>query len=140
MTTAMFSIIGIAIGASLQYIFSKYLDSLKHRRELRSQAYADYLQCVSEYANLGSGNEPQEVANLAMRTADAKCRICLYGSAGLIRAFSQFEQLGAAMNTKEQRDAFTALVSRMREDSGMNQQPSLEELQSVLLGTKPSDD
>ncbi|MDR9468025.1 hypothetical protein, partial [Marinospirillum sp.] len=60
MTVAFFSFFGIVIGAALQYVFTRHLDSQKHQRELRSRAYIDYLRCVSEHANLGTKRQTSE--------------------------------------------------------------------------------
>ena len=95
MTTALFSFLGVVIGAALQYLFTRHLDNQKHHRDLRTKAYTDYLRCVSEHANLAVQRQSQEGRDLGARTADAKCRICLYGSATAIQAFAAFEKLGA---------------------------------------------
>ena len=52
MNTAILPFLGVMIGAALQYFFTRHLDSQKHRRELRTKAYTDYLKCVSDHANL----------------------------------------------------------------------------------------
>lgn len=134
MTTAIFSFVGVVVGAFLQYYFTRHLDARKHHRELRTAAYTDYLKCVSEHANLGKQRESQEGRELRFRTADAKCRICLYGSSHVIGAFANFEQLGATMSTPEQCLAFTRMVSIMRSDSTRSGQVDPAELQTVLLG------
>jgi hypothetical protein len=55
MTTAILSLFGVLLGASLQYVFTRYLDNQRHHRELRTQSYMDYLNSVSGLAHL---NEP----------------------------------------------------------------------------------
>jgi len=79
MTTAIFPYFGIIIGAALQYFFTRHLDNQRHHRELRTKAYTDYLKCVCEQANLGKPRQSEEGRELSTKTADAKCRICLYG-------------------------------------------------------------
>jgi len=134
MSAAIFSFLGIIIGASLQYLFTRRLDNQKHRREIRTAAYTDYLKCVSEHANLGTQRQSSEGRELATKTADAKCRICLYGSSSAVKAFAEFERLGATMNTKQQRSAFTHMVATMRNDSAGGQRVHLDDLEVVLLG------
>jgi len=102
MSAAIFSFFGIVIGASLQYVFTRHLDNQKHHRELRTKAYTGYLKCVCEQANLAKQRQSQEGRELSTQTADAKCRICLYGSSSAVEAFAEFERLGATMNTPEQ--------------------------------------
>ena len=134
METAFFSFFGIVIGAALQFIFTRHLDTQRHHRELRSRAYIDYLRCVSEHANLSTKRHTDEGKQLGVKTADAKCRICLYGSRATIEAFAAFERLGATMNTKEQCESFTKMVALMRRDSGTQEEAKLADLEIVLLG------
>lgn len=136
MSAAIFSFFGVVIGASLQYFFTRHLDSQKHRRELRTKAYTDYLKCVSEHANLGKAPQSQEGRELAVRTADAKSRICLYGSSFAVEAFAEFERRGAVMNTPEQRAAFTQMVVTMRNDSTGKGHVESRDLEAVLLGVR----
>lgn len=136
MSTALFSFFGIVIGAALQYLFTRHLDNQKHHRELRTKAYTEYLSCVCEHANLGRQRQTQEGRELASRTADAKCRICLYGSSASVEAFAEFEKLGATMNSEQQRVAFTRMVAIMRSDSAAGGQVSIAALQVVLLGAE----
>lgn len=131
---AAFSFLGVFIGALLQYWLTRHLDRQKHHQELRTQAYTDYLKCVSEHANLRNPRESAEGRDLGFRTADAKCRICLYGAPVVVSAFSTFERLGATMSTKEQRAAFTQMVLEMRNDSARNGNVESAELETVLLG------
>lgn len=137
MTTAIFSLLGIVTGALLQYFFTRHLDLQRSRREARTKAYTDYLLCVSEHANTARHISLQEVRNLAAKTADAKCRICLYGSSSVIEAFAAFEKQGATMNTAEQRASFTHMVSIMRRDSTNDLVVTPDNLQVVLLGADP---
>lgn len=136
MSTAIFSFLGVVIGASLQYLFTRHLDNQKHRRELRTKAYTDYLKCVCEHANLGKSPQSTEGRELAVRTADAKSRICLYGSSFAVKAFAEFERRGATMNTPEQCAAFTEMVAVMRNDSADKGQVETKDLEAVLLGVR----
>lgn len=132
--TAVFSLIGLVVGAVLQFLFTRHLDNKKHQRNLRAKAYADYLQCVSEHANLGHQKGSTEWRILGAKTADAKCRISLYGAPAVISAFAIFERLGAAMNTDEQCGAFTEMVAAMRQDSLGSSSVAQADIGAVLLG------
>jgi len=136
MSPAIFSFLGIIIGGSLQYFFTRHLDNQKHRREIRTTAYTDYLKCVSEQANLGKQRQSHEGRELGAKTADAKCRICLYGSSSAVETFAEFERLGATMNTLEQCAAFTRMVAVMRNDSVGGRTVELRDLEAVLLGVQ----
>lgn len=134
MNSAVFSFIALVVGAILQFLFTQHLDNKKHQRDLRAKAYADYLQCVSEHANLGLQKNSTEGRQLGAKTADAKCRISLYGAPAVITAFAKFERLGAIMNTNEQCSAFTDMVVAMRQDTLGNSSVAQTDLETVLLG------
>ncbi len=128
--------IGVVIGAVLQYFFTKHIEAQRHSRELKSKAYMDYLKSVAEHAQRLYEVGTLEHKGLFVRTADAKCRICLYGSKEAISAFSKFEELGASMNSEEQISAFTEMVSIMRSDSGSPDTENSRELQNVIIGVR----
>jgi len=134
--TAAFSLIGLVVGAVLQFLFTRHLDNKKHQRDLRSKAYADYLQCVSEHAHLGYQRSSTEGRQLRAKTTDAKCRISLYGAPTVISTFSKFERLGATINTSEQRVAFTDMVAAMRQDTLGSSSVAQADLEAVLLGVR----
>ena len=136
MSAALFSFFGIIVGALLQYYFTKHLDGQRHHRDMRTKAYTDYLKCVSEQANLGVQRQSREGRELGSKTADAKCRVCLYGSSSAITRFAEFEKLGAAMGTQDQRTTFTRMVDVMRNDSSSGGQVELKDLEAVLLGVR----
>ncbi|WP_298438044.1 hypothetical protein [Ottowia sp.] len=133
MAAAVLSFIGLVVGASLQFLFSRYLEAKKHQRDLRAKAYSDYLQCVSEHANLKPAQPSSEGRQLGARTADAKCRIALYGGEAVIAAFAGFERLGATMNSAEQRDAFTDMVVAMRSDT-LGSSVKAVDIEAILFG------
>ena len=136
MTTAILSLVGLVVGAVLQFLFSRHLDNKKHQRDLRARAYADYLHCVSEHANLGYQRQSTEGRQLGAKTADAKCRISLYGTTSVVAAFAKFERLGATMNTVEQCRAFTDMVISMRQDALGDSSVNHADLEAVLLGAR----
>jgi hypothetical protein len=60
---------------------------------------------------------------------DAKARICLYGPAEVVVHLAAFERAGGAILTPDQHNLFAALVSRMRDDSSIEQ----TDLESILV-------
>jgi hypothetical protein len=134
MTTAILTLLGAVVGAALQYFFTRHLEDQKHYRGLRTQAYTDYLKSVCEQAQLIVQPQSKESREIFAKTADAKARICLYGSVRAVEAFAEFERLGATMRTKEHRRAFSKMVEIMRSDSGSAQGVPIENLELVLMG------
>jgi hypothetical protein len=136
METAMIAFAGVLVGAILQYYFTRLIENQRHVRDLRSQAFIDYLNCVSEQAQFRPKMGSNEQKEIFCRIANAKGRICLYGSKKVISAFSKFDELGSGMNTPEQKEAFTKMISLMRIDSGSKNCENNMEIQNVLLGIR----
>src|SRR5438105_2546273 len=95
----IFALIGITVGAVLTFFLTRRQESEKHRRLMVTQAYADYLCGVAESASL---NLESNEAQINAQIADAKARICLYGSPEVVSALAAFEKAGASTLTPEQ--------------------------------------
>ncbi len=126
---AILSMIGVALGAALQHYFSRTLESRKQLTVQRSQAYADYFKAVALLAQ--HGNKPDYLA----MAADAKVRVCMYGSPGVISCLGEFEAAGAAIASREGSAAILALMGEMRKDTGVNGGDVAPQVfQAILLG------
>ena len=125
--SALLALLGIAVGAILSYLFTRSHEQEKHYRLLQTGAYADYLRCVAEAAHL---NLESDEANLFARAADAKTRICLYGSQKVIALLAAFEKEGGVIDTPQQRSAFVRLVQAMRLNSGAE----IADIELILFG------
>ena len=136
MTIALLSFLGVVAGAALQYIFTRHLDNQKHNRDLRTQAYTDYLKSVCEQAILELNSFSSEARELTSRMANSKSRICLYGSEQVVSSLADFERLGSKLNTDEQKECFATMVSAMRTDSKNSSIASIENLQVILMGAQ----
>ena len=138
MLTAILPVVGVLVGASLQYFFSRYLEVRRYQRDLRTQAYLDYIMSVSGLAHLNDPQGSQE-RDLLAGAADSKARICLYGSGEVVEAFAAFEKLGAVVISTSQCDSFVAMIVAMRRDSGNGSRARIEDVRHLLLGGKDSD-
>jgi|HubBroStandDraft_6_1064221.scaffolds.fasta_scaffold04953_7 hypothetical protein len=52
MLTSILPVVGVLVGASLQYFFTRYLEAQRYQRDLRTGAYIDYVKAVSGLATL----------------------------------------------------------------------------------------
>lgn len=88
---------GVVIGASLQYVFTRQIEYKRSLREMKTKEYVDYLKGVCEQAQLSLAADKitadTGLAEAFTKVADAKARICLYGSKQIIHAFAEFEKL-----------------------------------------------
>lgn len=132
MQVALVSLLGIAIGAALQYAFGRSLESRKQHGLQKAQAYTDFFHAVAALAQARSADQ-------LMLAADAKTRICIYGSDAVISKLDEFERAGATAGTDTGRAALVKLMQVMREDV-INRRTSveLESLYRILFGSDPS--
>lgn len=52
MLITFFSVLGIVVGASLQYLFTSFLEDRKHHTSLQTAAYSDFIRAVAEAAHM----------------------------------------------------------------------------------------
>lgn len=84
--SALLSLVGVVVGATMQYWLSRSAESRKQLQLLQSQCYVDYLKAVTKSAHAQSDNAVR-LANAEV--ADAKARIAVYGRAGSSRRACQ---------------------------------------------------
>lgn len=126
-------VLGVIIGASLQYFFSRSAETRKYLAGLRTQAYIDYLRCFAEVKHIGRDN-PKIRNELLAKATDAKTRIVIYGSSAVIEALTNFEQLGAVLDTPNAKEKFLTLCNAMRQESiGKSGKARLEALKLILF-------
>lgn len=124
--TALYTFLGIAVGAILTYLFTRSHEQEKHYRLLQTGAYADYLRGVAEAAHLDLESDK---AALFARIADAKTRICLFGSQEVIALLAEFEREGGVLGNPRQRTAFVRLVQGMR----LKQSRQISDIEVILF-------
>ena len=71
---AILPLMGVVIGAILQFWLSRAAERDKHAADRRSQAYADYLRAVAAAAHLGSDEDWRDAHR---DIADAKARMAV---------------------------------------------------------------
>jgi hypothetical protein len=120
--TAIFPLLGVVLGATMTYLFARSAESRKQLQLLQSQCYVDYLRAVTKAAHAGSHDA---VMSANVEAADAKARLAVYGTSGVIAALARFEEAGAVIDNPRTRAAFVALVGAMREKQGKAQADDL---------------
>ena len=127
--TGVLPLLGVALGAGLQFMLGKSLEIGRQLKLQKGQAYADYFRAVALAATKGKAAEANGLA------ADAKTRICIYGSPVVVKRLGEFEKLGAVIATEESQLAISELLRAMRADlSGAAPQLDDEALRWALFG------
>jgi hypothetical protein len=125
---AVLPLIGVVIGATLQYWISRAAESRKQLQLLQSQSYVDYLRAVTKAAHAAS---PDAERLAKAEAADAKARLAVYGASSVIAALARFEEIGPVLVGPRAHGAFVALVGAMR---GKESAAQAEDLRLVLFG------
>jgi len=123
-------IIGAIIAASLQYLFSRSAERLKQFTTLKIQAYVDYLKTVSKLAHPLNLSEN---LSLLRELADAKTRICVYGSSQAVSLLAEFERQGATLSSKENISVFLRLCEQIRSEGLPKDAVSIKDMEIVLF-------
>ncbi len=84
---ALSSLIGVVLGATLQYYITTKIEKEKHWFELRSDAYIRY---VENTAKLGALTEAKGLAEARSLRNSARFQIALYGSQGVIQQMKKY--------------------------------------------------
>jgi hypothetical protein len=128
--TALLPLLGVTIGATLQYWFSRSTEATKQLQALRNQAYVDYLRAVAQSAHSTS---PDDLTQARLLAAEAKARIVVYGAAAVVEALARFEETGARLKNSESFKSFLVLAKAMRGDS---EGTELRAIELVLFGPR----
>lgn len=104
-------LVAVLIGAALGYLSGRLLETRKQLTFEKGRAYADYLKALATAAT------DRKAVAVGM-AADAKTRICIYGSPAVMRALAGFEQAGARVDGDIGRSAVAQLIKAMRADMG----------------------
>jgi len=130
---AVSSLSGVLLGGGLQFLFGQALESRKQLLLQRSQSYVDFLKAVAAAAQQNRSKETLAAA------ADAKTRICIYGSAAVIKELGKFSTIGANTVTPEGRTVIVNLVKAMRHDIGKTDHAvSVQDILDILFESGPS--
>jgi len=122
-------LVGVALGAGLQFLLSRSLEAGRQLKVQKGQAYADYFKAFALAATKGKSAEANGLA------VDAKTRICIYGSPAVVKKLGEFEKLGAVLESEESRRTIAELLREMRADmNGVAPQLDDEALQWALFG------
>ena len=110
------ALVVVLIGYSTQYWYSKKLESEKHKQNLRTNAYVDFIMAVTGKA-ITQKNKMNKEQEFDLILAEAKARLSIYGSKEVIESIAKFWREGdASLGTPEGRDLFINIWQTMRKE------------------------
>jgi hypothetical protein len=119
-----FAVLGVVTGAILQQRFTKANAVSALFNEAQQKAYVDYLNAVALLATAGKGHSA---------LADAKCRVVIYGTDGVLQRMAELESVGPHLGRPESREVFLHLIHAMR-GSRTKSNIGTEQLARILFG------
>ena len=128
-------LLGVLVGAGLQYFFSRSTELKRHERSLRVDAYSNYLRSVGEAETLQVDPQPARRSEVLARAIAAKARVCVHGSVRVVEALSKFEGAPGQGLTPERKRYFLEFVEAVRIDVGaQGGRLSGESVDQILFG------
>ncbi len=133
--TALVSAIGVVIGASLQFWFSRLTTNWSRLQDKQIQAYVDFLKGVSGVAQSQRFKDKRAELDSSSLLADARARIAVYGHSEVLAALAEFDKTDRKLSSESSLSAFMQLIQTMRKASNTKIAPISEaQLSLVLFG------
>lgn len=133
--TALVSAIGVVIGASLQFWFSRLTTNWSRLQDKQIQAYVDFLKGVSGLAQSQRFKDKEAELDSASLLADARARIAVYGHSEVLAALAEFDKTDRQLSSESSLSAFMQLIQTMHKVSNAKIAPISEaQLSLVLFG------
>ncbi|ABV86056.1 hypothetical protein [Shewanella pealeana] len=117
---ALIGLVGVGASALIQYHLGKKNEHNKKEIEIRANAYLDLVNAVSEIASSIKHDEERNLEQL-QRLTQAKSRVVLLGSDAVVTELHKYFTEYGVLNSDESFNAFSNIISAMRNDlSGSN--------------------
>ena len=106
----------MVVTAVLAFVFGHWKGIQERRAQNRTEAYTQLIQAIAGLAQAQKAADA--IATLKAQGAfeEARLRLAVYGTAKVARAFARFLVAGGRIQTREQLQAFIAMVREMRSD------------------------
>ena len=127
-------LVGVVVGAAIQYALGQRAERSRHLQELRTKAYVDFLQSVAVIATAGRAGDTKGQQVFMTALADSKARVAVYGHAQVVTAYAEFCRGTAALNTPDELAAFLRIASAMRSVSCRDGDVDDTKLKQLLFG------
>lgn len=129
-------IIGVVIGATLQYVFTRVLEERRHQQNLRTEAYVDFIRGFVGADFAKEKDKEQEFISLF---SDATTRIGIYGGKEVLEAIANVKRVSANykkgdVSESEFIRSFIAIIQAMREENLPKESVSDKDISQSLFG------
>ncbi len=131
---ALVAVLGVIVGATLQYLYAQRTEITKHYQELRSNAYVDFIKSTAGIAISQKKGDAEKELEFTILMADAKARVAIYGDKAVVDAMAEFFRKYGALQSPDAISVFVSLVHRMRQETvGIKQNVLDKEISQLLF-------
>jgi hypothetical protein len=131
---AFVGLIGVLASALVQYKLGRLNERSKKEEEVKTQAYLDFVNVVSEIASSSKGGNRTVESEQHRKLVSSKTRVVLLGSDKVVRSISTFFCKHQQLNTAEAYNDFTLVMLEMRRDVSVKNKLNSDELYVALFG------
>ena len=129
-------ILGVVIGATLQYLFTRVLEEQRHQRNLKTQSYVDF---VRNFVGAHFAREKDKEQEFISSLSDATTRIGIYGAKEVIEAIANIKRVSANykkgnVSESEFIHSFIGVIQAIRKDNLPKEKVSDKDISQLLFG------
>jgi hypothetical protein len=136
-SVAIVGILGIILGAALQFFLGKRAEASKQFKLFQTQAYVDFLKGWAASGRAKFFGDKEREIEFTILLSDSRARISIYGSARVVKALAEFINKYNENYSDEGMKAFARLIQIMREESFSRRDfVEIEEIEEILHGGK----
>jgi hypothetical protein len=127
------SLVGVVLGAALQYSFSQRAERKRNLDLRRTDAYVDLIRSVAALLSVDDKVPGDELRQVQNRYAEARARIVIYGSPRVVSSLGAFLRMPASAQPGDLKVALAEVVKAMRLD-GIGSREALDDqdIQQIL--------
>jgi hypothetical protein len=114
--TAIVAVLGVIIGAALQYVFAKRREVSKQYLDLKSQAYVDFIKSVSGITQAQRQGNREKEQEFRILLTDSKARIAAYGSKEVVEAMAEFFHEFGILASQDAVTSFVNVIQKIRNE------------------------
>lgn len=109
-------LLGVVVGASMQFLFTYSGEKRKLKEALKIQAYVDFVKGLAGANIAAKLSKQKELHDNYALVADARVRIAIYGSSAVILSLAEFFKQGGEVVTEKGKRNLLNACQAMRAD------------------------
>lgn len=131
---AISSLLGVFVGALLQFYFSRKKEYEANLFQLESQAYIDFVKVAAELKTAQAENDPVKINICISSLTEAKIRILFFGEPEIISKLANFYRAGGVVDKAETGGLFLEFCKAVMERLSESKKIPKDTIECLILG------